>query len=206
MEDRSANFCPECGASLKAHLNNPADLKFRNESGAELLTRGSRPQFPKGNIQSDFGSSIAHIIYRLLPMLVFLGWIPVVGPFVVGFRAGYRSRTIGRAFLAGFFVGIIGIIIVAILVTILGGVVGGLLFGFRGATIGALLSGTIAWIVLLVLGASDIIASTAGGLLGGFMRLDSSGAWPRKVGRSTRLFDMERLWSKRGIRTDDTPP
>ena len=188
MEDRLENFCPECGASQKgiAVLNNPRDLKFRNQSNAQLFTRGTARQFPKGDIQDDSGSSIMRNINRLLPMLVFLGWIPVAGPFVIGFRAGYRSKTMRRALLAGLFVGIISIVIVAILIAILGGVVGGLLFGFRGATIGALVSGTIAWIVLLIFGASDILASTAGGLLGGFMRLHSSGPWPLKVWRPAR--------------------
>ncbi len=121
-------------------------------------------------IEQEDQISFGRTILTGFVWLLLLGWLPVVGPLVAGYKTGSMAGKPTRGLLAGFVVGILSTLIIASVVATLGGVLGGLLFGIRGAGLGALLSGTIVGIVLVIYGAGDILACTLGGLIGGTIK------------------------------------
>src|ERR1700733_9921454 len=96
-------------------------------------------------------------------LMIFLGWIPVIGALIAGFAAGGIAKGgAKRGLIAGFLSGIVGLILLTIIFTVLGGAThvpfGELLGGIIGTGVSAF---------LLVIDFGGIILVSIGGLMGG---------------------------------------
>lgn len=168
---REAQFCPYCGTAFVDLL--PASNLMPAQNGAALSSSsealaGASPTQVIVDVQES--SSLGRTILTGFAWLLLLGWIPVIGPLIAGYKTGSLAGKATRGLLAGFAVGVLSTLIVVSLVAVLGGILGDLLFGIKGAGIGALLSGTIVGALLLIYGTGDILACALGGLIGGTIK------------------------------------
>lgn len=144
----NSNYCPFCAASLKG----PPNI-----AGTSPGTyAGVQPPL-------DSSGSLAGGIAIGFVLLVFLGWIPIIGALGAGFVAGLIARGVGRGAAAGFIAGVVGGIIAVFVLGALGSILGssfgmGLLGGAIGAGIGGL---------VLLLSVGGAIFAAIGGAVGG---------------------------------------
>jgi hypothetical protein len=144
-----SNYCPNCGTDLRSPPPAPSQ---------PYPSTGPTQARPKGSI--GLGAFVGFLL------LIFLGFIPVLGALIAGIVAGLIARGAGRGAAAGFVAGILGAVIVALLLTAGGATIGGL-FGL--ASLGGLLGGLVGGAaVLLSLG--NAIVCLIGGLIGGALR------------------------------------
>ena len=104
------------------------------------------------------GSLIVAVLVGFILMII-LGWIPLIGPFIAGLVAGYIAKGgLGRGALAGFLSGIVGGIILGVIVTVLSTAALGPL---------GLLIGAFAGLAAIILSLGGAIIALLGGLVGG---------------------------------------
>jgi hypothetical protein len=136
----------------------------RHDLGSDLSQSGS--QRSAGSTQARPRGSIGLGAFVGFLLLIFLGFIPILGALIAGLVAGLIARGAGRGAAAGFVAGIVGAVVVALLLTVGGAAIGGL-FGLAG--LGGLLGGLVGGAgVLLSLG--NAIVCLIGGLIGGALR------------------------------------
>jgi hypothetical protein len=144
-----SNYCPNCGADLRSPPPAP-----------------SQPYPSTGPTQARPRGSIGLGAFAGFLLLIFLGFIPILGALIAGFVAGLIARGAGRGAAAGFVAGILGAVIVALLLTVGGAAIGELLgLSGLGGLVGGLVGGAA---VLLSLG--NAIVCLIGGLIGGALR------------------------------------
>ena len=94
-------------------------------------------------------------------LLIFIGWIPIIGSPIAGFLRGYVAKKgLGGGALVGFIGGLLGGIIWTIILTVLGGAV----LGIIGALAGLLVGGAITMMSIM-----KAITAAIGGLIGGLV-------------------------------------
>jgi len=143
-----SNYCPDCGVDLRP----PPPAPSQSSSTGPTQAR------PSGSI--GLGAFVGFLL------LIFLGFIPILGALIAGVVAGLIARGAGRGAAAGFVAGILGAVVVALLLTVGGAAIGGI-FGLAG--LGGLLGGLVGGAgVLLSLG--NAIVCLIGGLIGGALR------------------------------------
>jgi hypothetical protein len=159
-EMKDATFCPQCGSPL--HI---VELVSPERTPSSRVERAKKKEAPTTTTTTFF-----RVILKGALLGTALSWIPVIGPFVAGYKTGSMTGRATMGLLAGFIIGMLGFLVLAVLFALLGGVVGAVFFGTRGAAVGAILSGTVSAIVLIFYGASDILLCSIGGLVGGFLK------------------------------------
>lgn len=157
---QSPDFCRECGA----HLKEVVVLKSAQTVGSPNVRRATTPfHLDNGNNNK----SILRCSLSGLRWLIVLNWIPIVGPFLAGYKAGSMAGSSARGLVSGFMVGIFSSALLAALISVLGALLGGLIIGLKGALAGFVISAAIAGTLLLLYSFYDIAACTFGGLVGG---------------------------------------
>jgi hypothetical protein len=140
--------------------------KTGTDVGPDLSRSGSQSSPSTGPRQAGPRGSIGLGAFVGFLLLVFLGFIPILGALIAGLVAGLIARGAGRGAAAGFVAGILGAVVIALLLTVGGATIGGL-FGLAG--LGGLLGGLVGGAgVLLSLG--NAIVCLIGGLIGGALR------------------------------------
>jgi len=120
-------------------------------------------------VKSKTGSTGAIVLGAFVGFIamIFLNFIPVLGPILAGFIAGLiAGHGAGRGLLAGFLAGILGAVIVAVLVTSGLGFFGSLL---DMPLVGTLIGGAIGT-VIIVMGLYNGFLGLVGGAIGGALR------------------------------------
>lgn len=173
MEGIATPFCPKCGKAVSA------GSIFCNYCGVRLPTEReltvveppddwvptpSQRYAPSSTTRSRGGIGLGVLAGFLL--LIFLGFIPILGALIAGIVAGLIARGAGRGAVAGFVAGIFGSVVLAIFLSFLGAAVGGI-FGLTG--LGGLLGGLVGG-SYVVLSLGSAIVCLIGGLIGGALR------------------------------------